>query len=84
VTHLQQRLGSGAHQRREQLTAAIGNESMQLARHGEDDLEVSDWQEPLMPSVDPALLRKCLTLRAVPIPARVVGWAGVTATITDI
>jgi hypothetical protein len=84
VAQLQQRLGSCAHQCREQLTAAIGNEGMQLARHGEDDVEVSDWQDPLLSSLDPTLLCKCLTLRAMPIPARVVGWAGVAATITDI
>jgi len=46
---------------------------MELIGDGEDDMVVLDRQQMLLLRSEPAKLLKALTLRTVPIPARIVG-----------
>src|SRR4029077_9288704 len=39
----------------------------------EDNMDVTRWEKLLAPRCEPAIASSCLTLRAVPISARVVG-----------
>ena len=52
---------------------------IELVRQGEDDVEVLDGEELFPPCLDPLLFLQELTLRAVPVPARVVGYLEVAA-----
>ena len=52
---------------------------IELVRQGEDDMEVLDGEELFPPCLDPLLFLQELTLRAVPVPARVVGYLEVAA-----
>ena len=48
-------------------------ECVQRVRQSEDDMEVGQGKQVLLASCEPALTRLRLTLRAVPVAARVVG-----------
>jgi hypothetical protein len=52
---------------------------IELVRQGEDDMEVLNGEELFPPCLDPLLFPQELTLRAVPVPARVVGYLEVAA-----
>lgn len=72
ASHVEQR---GARRAEEQVVdkaRSIRRERAQRRGECEDDVEVSDRQNPHEPLCDPFLLRKRLTLGAVPISARVV------------
>jgi hypothetical protein len=72
VTELEQRLGGGVEQRVEHRLGRELGEGAKLARQREDDVEVPDVEEPLLTLRDPLLLGERLTLRAMPVAARVV------------
>src|SRR5450759_2145895 len=69
----QERVGGRSEQECEDLGSVVAGETVQLTGDGEDEVEVVDWQDALEASLDPAGLIERLALRAMAIPARVVG-----------
>ncbi len=72
VAELEQGLGGGVKERVEDHVRGAAREGSQLGRQGEDDVEVPDVEQALAALLDPMLLGERLTLRAVPVAARMV------------
>ena len=70
ATELEQGLGSGLE---EQLVDEFGtrlSEGVEFVRQRENDMPVADVEQIGTLTLDPSGLRECLTLGAVPVPAR--------------
>jgi hypothetical protein len=78
----QQRLGRGAEQQIVDDGLVVEGDGGDLGRHGEDDVEVSDWQEIGLARGQPRARRRTLALGAVPVAAAVIGDPPVAAVFT--
>ena len=74
--------GTEAQQHRVDQFLVLECELRQQARHGEDDVSVGHRKKFFPSPLDPAPAGVGLTFRAVPITARVIGGAGISATST--
>ncbi len=74
--HLQQGFGAGPKQQTVDEFSVLESQRSQLRRQGEDDVDIGRGQQFTTTRRDPAFTRSSLTLRAVPVAARVVGDGG--------
>ena len=72
LAELEQGLGGSMKERVEDHLRSAASERPQFRRKREDDVEVPDIEQPLAALLDPMLLGERLTLRAVPVAARMV------------
>jgi hypothetical protein len=75
------RLGRGAEQDGIGHTLALEGDLRRRHRQGEDDMEVRHWQQLGLPCLEPSGPRQALTLRAMPVAARIVGAANQPAIV---
>src|ERR1700704_2354566 len=57
----------------------LQDQRAQMTRKCEDNMDVTRWEKLLATRCEPAIASSCLTLRAVPISARVVGDGAMSA-----
>ena len=79
LCELRERLGGGLEQDVVENLPVSQGKGIELVRQGEDDVEVLDGEELFPPCLDPLLFLQELTLGAVPVPARVVGYLDMAA-----
>ena len=77
--HFEHGVGAGAKEQVIQNPGVAQTQRVQLVRQGEYDVEVWNFKEFLLARGEPALARLRLTLRSVPVPARVIRDGLVTA-----
>lgn len=82
--YFQQRGGSGGEQQIVKTARVFERQHVQLVRNTEDDMEVCRRQDFLFAGSQPALACLRLALRAMPVPARVIGNGLMTALRTRI
>src|SRR5215467_4034186 len=70
---LQQGIRAGLEQKSVDFFFVLQSEWGQFMRESENHMEITDWQDFRLPSGDPAVACGGLTLRAVPVSARVIG-----------
>ena len=77
--HFEKGFRTGAKQEIVEDLLVLQDQGGQMTRKREDHMDVARWEKLLATCCEPAIASSCLTLRAVPISARVVGDGAMSA-----